>query len=494
MSLDALYRRLDSLLNLRYQLALIILSLFSAIWVIIGTIIAVLLKTDSLGSAVVFFVGILSTSSLFLIWRYLTHFIGSDQAACNILIIQEENRLHLPKKFSTLQNLEANVYSFEQRLSEEKYSIYQNFSNSQKINLLKQFGNKFPDPGIISIDKKILLFNFFLMVAGIFFLNLIDILSPVYGPFKVNNFYWLGLLFLFIVVFVSSFIGEVYLIFSSSPSLSRLEEMIADVSSSQMNETVPVRQVKNYDNSMIVLLGICCVIIAISLSYFFGYALTKQSYDNTLNEYFESQYHLSINQSGEKNLQVMLNNVTEIDNTKKLNQIANEITKNFSNPFWNDTTDSFYPNSCSSSSGFYYHFFGNRINQGYGYNKNKKIRVMSGNFTQLPNVIAYEKTGACEELSILFAYVSNRSGFVTRVVYSDDIGHRWNEVLINETEWSFFDSDIYHQRQGNLSYQSDWFGDRCEYKKNWGKNLTVYIYDSDANDPLNNLTPYYSCV
>jgi hypothetical protein len=125
--------------------------------------------------------------------------------------------------------------------------------------------------------------------------------------------------------------------------------------------------------------------------------------------------------------------------------------------------------------------------------------ILSNELAYNPEWIAYQKTGACEALSIFFNETANRSGFVTRMVRSDGAfncgGHTWNEVLI-DGEWKYYDVQLYGQIK-NSTKATDWFGNQSDYGIKSGSNrcdLTkygVYVFTSDSIGYGENLTQYY---
>jgi hypothetical protein len=140
----------------------------------------------------------------------------------------------------------------------------------------------------------------------------------------------------------------------------------------------------------------------------------------------------------------------------------------------------------------------------YWFDKRGKVRlnfIADDSIFWEPEWVAYQKTGACQELSILFNATANKAGFETRIVRSDgayDTGHFWNEVNISG-EWKFFDVQQYGIKK-NTNNSTYWFGNTSEYSEiNFGNNrcdLTkygVYILDlqnggygkdiTDAYDP-----------
>ncbi len=230
------------------------------------------------------------------------------------------------------------------------------------------------------------------------------------------------------------------------------------------------------------LILICCVVIFVLYSYFSGYYL-QPIHSPTLiiiNVYLNEHYHhefSKIQEDGNRMINRIVSDTSDYGRTPyRLNVIANKIAENFTDIYWpsqqKENYFCYYTNSsgkgewtwCPPFNGF----FGNNP-RAYGYITDKKGRVRStlpNDLTYSPEWIAYQKTGACEAISILFNETANRSGFVTRIVSSDSAGHFWNEIEVNG-EWKYYDIQRYGQVKGT-SEESFWFGNRTEYGRRSG--------------------------
>lgn len=235
---------------------------------------------------------------------------------------------------------------------------------------------------------------------------------------------------------------------------------------------------------------ICLIFIIGAITAFI---VINQQNNNDLNDLFYLNYQHFIQKEGASNIQDIVRQVDHISSPKeKLNTIANLIVTNFTDPFWPESSIDLFDNTCPGISiPFNHRFFGNSCN-GHGFDKNGAIRIRTGNLTNNPYWIAYYKTGACGELATLFANVSNQSGFVTRVVYSSDPDHAWAEVYLNGT-WQYFDPDMYHSRQGDISYQKDWNDNTNEFEKKIGwKFSKISVSETTSNEYEEDRTSAYT--
>jgi hypothetical protein len=111
-----------------------------------------------------------------------------------------------------------------------------------------------------------------------------------------------------------------------------------------------------------------------------------------------------------------------------------------------------------------------------------------------PYWLAYNKFGACRELSTLFSFMANNAGIESRTVQTG-IWHQWAEVKING-EWMYYDPwcagahDYYNATDGNLTFRSKWFN-KIEYFED---KCQSYAYINFYNDVIPNplATPTYS--
>jgi hypothetical protein len=83
-----------------------------------------------------------------------------------------------------------------------------------------------------------------------------------------------------------------------------------------------------------------------------------------------------------------------------------------------------------------------------------------------PAWLAFNKVGACKELSNLFSFMAQESGFETRLIRTA-WDHQWTEVKI-DGEWRYYDPwcavehDYYNASDGNLTFKNKWFN-KIEY-------------------------------
>jgi len=228
-----------------------------------------------------------------------------------------------------------------------------------------------------------------------------------------------------------------------------------------------------------------CFSAFVVLIFLFGvvtaYIIINQQNSEDLNDFFYLNYNNFIQAEGASNINLIAEQVDQISSPEeKLNSIANIIVTNFTDPFWSESSGNLFIDECSADIPFNHRFIGNNC-KGFGFDKTGSIRIISGNLTNNPYWIAYYKTGACGELATLFANVSNQSGFVTRVVYSNDPNHAWTEVYL-DGEWQYFDPDMYHSRQGNISFQKDWFDNTSSFEKKLGWKFSKILVDNSTPD------------
>lgn len=204
---------------------------------------------------------------------------------------------------------------------------------------------------------------------------------------------------------------------------------------------------------------------------------------------------------------------------KRLALIADNITSDFTDPYWkrqwDENTFCYYPddekmpyNYCRLKGQNNLKSLGrndDEYNNTYLFDKrgrvrqniaNKKTGMVALNID--PYWIAFQKTGACQELSVLFNKTANESGFVTRIVYSDGNSHFWNEVNI-DGEWKFFDVQRYGMNDTKDSLK--WFGNTSDYAYaypwplcnmiNNGSKPGIFVCDMELNCNVENRNEAY---
>jgi hypothetical protein len=199
-----------------------------------------------------------------------------------------------------------------------------------------------------------------------------------------------------------------------------------------------------------------------------------------LDECFKILDKTVIHDAGKLEIDIIVNKTSYLGKeSKRLTLIADMITSDFTDPYWPHQQDEnhfcYYPddekmpyNYCRLQGQNNLKSLGSdhdKYNNTYLFDKKGRVRQLHVNTGMIalnidPYWIAFQKTGACQELSVLFNKTANESGFVTRIVYSDGNSHFWNEVNI-DGEWKFFDVQRYGMNDTNDS--SKWFGNTSDY-------------------------------
>jgi hypothetical protein len=262
---------------------------------------------------------------------------------------------------------------------------------------------------------------------------------------------------------------------------------------------------------------ICGMIIGMILGFFLADLIKPDN--QKLDEGFDIIHNAITRNIGAQEIAAIANNSTSIpDKSEQLIFIADHLVENFTDPNWgfqqNNDTFCYYPNENISFDYCLLKYDSSKKlreqalpNIAYMFDKHGKVRQYwkesYGGFILRtdPYWIAYQKTGECQELSILFNETASQAGFETRIIRSDGNGHFWNEVKINGT-WKFFDLQQYGgiNDRKNISH---YFGNTAEYAKtipwnlcdmiNNGKKPGIFVYDlktdaygenrNDAYDP-----------
>jgi hypothetical protein len=206
---------------------------------------------------------------------------------------------------------------------------------------------------------------------------------------------------------------------------------------------------------------ICNLIIFIFIVFFIAEIYIGINTTNTLNDYFSIKYENEMKPKSEMEINKIVTEVSPIYNiTEKLNKIAEWETNNFTDLFW----EKYLKHDIKIKS------FNPPIGS-YSYENTGKIRAtFPSPYANDPYWIQYNKFGACGEEATLFANVTNRSGYVTRMMaistgywfYGIPIplnNHAWVEVKIND-EWYYFDPTVYGEYNVLKidAYKDRWFG------------------------------------
>jgi hypothetical protein len=244
----------------------------------------------------------------------------------------------------------------------------------------------------------------------------------------------------------------------------------------------------------VILIVISCIILLAQIHPFFMVnqqfcliCLNPNFQDNIIrsNNFFSQKYTNEIIPKGKIIISTELDNVSKINSTNaKLNEIFIWEMQNWHNPNW-------------EIGNFYY--FNKSLNYFSYKNDPTKIRANPNfDFTlfrqQTPNGtfygddpywIAYNKVGACQELSNLFSFMARQSGIESRTIQT--VGHQWVEVNING-DWKYYDPwcavehDYYNSSDGNLTFNTKWYNDTKYFRQN----CLNYAYINYNNDLLPN--------
>jgi len=229
----------------------------------------------------------------------------------------------------------------------------------------------------------------------------------------------------------------------------------------------------------IIIIAICCFFVLFSILFagrFLPGSISPAVV--TINVGMDAYYHHFqypiIKNEGNTAINNIVNDTAEFGaDPIRLIKITEKITDNFSDMYWiNQANDRYFCYSTYSNGKSewtwcppFLGIFGNDpLSYWYVFDKKGHVRTTAQKFIDLtydPRWIAYQKTGACESLSVYFNETANRSGFVSRIVCSESAGHTWNEVMING-EWKYYDIQRYGQVK-NTSESSFWFGNRSEF-------------------------------
>jgi hypothetical protein len=272
---------------------------------------------------------------------------------------------------------------------------------------------------------------------------------------------------------------------------------------------------------IVLIIGIVIgIFIGLSIQAFFGSYLDplfKIRYENQkLDECFQILYETTIHDAGKAEIDSTVTRTSHLGkDPSRLTLIANIITSNFTDPNWDYQKNSnffcYYPDD----NVFTYCLLGQHNlttlkgqvlwNGSYMFDKRGRIRQYNKESREgiilntNPYWISFQQTGECQDLSILFNETANESGFITRIIRSDGIGHFWNEVNI-DGEWKFFDVQQYGGMKGSIN-SSQWFGNTSDYAniipwklcdmiKN-GTKPGIFVYDVQTNGYAENRNAAY---
>ncbi len=245
---------------------------------------------------------------------------------------------------------------------------------------------------------------------------------------------------------------------------------------------------KNCNDCKTILLVIIFVLMLGSLliGIFIGYLIEENLYSDNQKMDTAIQFLLpAIHDAGQMRINQIVNQTSDLgQNSTRLNAMAELIKNDFTSPDWNNAI---YTQMSPTGSSYLVDARG-RIRQNIRDNDTFDLST-------IPDWVAFERTGRCEEMSVLFYAVATKAGFNMHVVGAAGIGHWWNEVEINN-DWKYFDLQRYGEVNG-VGDQSQWFGNRSNFSKNVGypiDNLTksgICVHDLQENADIEDITNAY---
>jgi len=175
------------------------------------------------------------------------------------------------------------------------------------------------------------------------------------------------------------------------------------------------------------------------------------------------------------------------DDDSKLDEIFRWEMNDWHNPLWEPRNFSLYNNSLN-----YISYKNNskkiRPNNFFAFFYYKQQTPSGVYFGNDPYWIAYNKVGACQELSNLFSYMAAQSGIKSRTVQTI-WDHQWAEVEING-QWKYYDPwcavehGYYNSTDGNLTFKSKWYNDPKYFRDNCHGMAYMNFYNDIIPNPL----------
>ncbi len=250
---------------------------------------------------------------------------------------------------------------------------------------------------------------------------------------------------------------------------------------------------ENRRQIVIFLIG-CFFLVGLAVGFIGGYvyatSLVQTAFQTTIDEYFHIQYNSTIRVQGEEAIRSMVVEANKSTNSiEKLNKIADLVSEDFNEPFFNESKFFHDVPVCKH---YDYRYFGYPYYcSGYGFDKDGRVRANGVSLNHDVDWVAYQRTGACQELAELFANVSIRAGIPAKVICNEGLDHQWNEVYIS-SEWKVFDVTKYHDaKKGNITDSSIWLMNESEYLDRWPENKVSRVFMCNDNETNLNLSKNY---
>lgn len=218
-----------------------------------------------------------------------------------------------------------------------------------------------------------------------------------------------------------------------------------------------------------------------------------------INRFADNQYSEKFYPEGKKKIDDELLKLRQLPNdNSKLDEIFRWQMEDWRNPAWDrgwgytNYENPFFLNNQS----FYYSDLKLLPKRDFEFSLHAPRNSNGLFYGNDPYWLAYNKFGACRELSTLFSYMAKQAGIESRTVQTG-FYHQWAEVKIND-EWMYYDPwcalehHYYNPNDGNLTFKSKWFNKIEYFEDNCHSYAYVNFYNDIAPNPIATQTYSYS--
>jgi hypothetical protein len=187
------------------------------------------------------------------------------------------------------------------------------------------------------------------------------------------------------------------------------------------------------------------------------------------NIFFSQKYIEEINPKGKIIISSELEKIKSIKGVdSKLDEIFTWEMQDWNNPLWENSNFSYYNGSLNFLS-YKDNITKIRADPHFDFTLFHPQTPDGKFYGNDPYWIAYNKVGACQELSNLFSFMARQSGIESRTVQT--VGHQWVEVNVSG-KWKYYDPwcavehDYYDSSDGNLTFKTKWYNDTRYFRQN----------------------------
>jgi hypothetical protein len=222
--------------------------------------------------------------------------------------------------------------------------------------------------------------------------------------------------------------------------------------------------------------------------------------NNTIepNKFFNNRYVEEIKPQGKKIIDSELEKLKTINSTdSKLDEIFKWEIQDWHNPNWERGSFNLFNGSIN-----YYSYKNNvskiRADPDFVYSIVRQQTPEGIFYGDDPFWIAYNKVGACRELSSLFSYMAQKSGIESRIV-GTAWDHQWAEIKI-DGEWRYYDPwcavehGYYNSTDGNLTFKHKWFNKIENFRDSCHAAAYINWYNEDPIITWYNVFPNINLI